>query len=226
MKFNSWVEKLLVALLGADMVPLEAFNDKFVHAYFAVVLREMLDQLFEKQKDMVMRLYGIDRESETQIQVADALRYSASSIKSRKEETLLQLKRPNRIRPVMLGLEALKKCNTPGGAFAALAREMRRAEDAEAKLEKMSAVLESANQVLEEGISSCQVKARLTDSVDVLDLSVRTRNCLIAENISSIVELVRYSALELLMIKNMGRRNIGEIEEALASRGLHLSMKV
>jgi len=63
-------------------------------------------------------------------------------------------------------------------------------------------------------------------SVDELELSVRSANCLQNANIRLIGELVQRSESEMLKTKNFGRKSLNEIKEVLASMGLHLGMKV
>src|ERR1041384_3449721 len=66
----------------------------------------------------------------------------------------------------------------------------------------------------------------LNKSVDELELSVRSYNCLKNENIRTIGELVTKSEAEMLKTKNFGRKSLNEIKEILASMGLSLGMKV
>jgi DNA-directed RNA polymerase subunit alpha len=63
-------------------------------------------------------------------------------------------------------------------------------------------------------------------SVDELELSVRSANCLQNANIRLIGELVQKTEAEMLKTKNFGRKSLNEIKEVLASMGLHLGMKV
>ena len=62
--------------------------------------------------------------------------------------------------------------------------------------------------------------------VDDLELTVRSANCLKAENIYYIGDLVQRSETELLKTPNLGRKSLNEIKEVLASRGLTLGMKL
>ena len=62
--------------------------------------------------------------------------------------------------------------------------------------------------------------------VDDLALTVRTANCLKAENIYYIGDLVQRTENELLRFPNLGRKSLNEIKEVLAPRGLTLSMKL
>ena len=60
--------------------------------------------------------------------------------------------------------------------------------------------------------------------VDDLELTVRSANCLKAENINYIGDLIQRTENELLKTPNLGRKSLNEIKEVLASRGLTLGM--
>jgi DNA-directed RNA polymerase subunit alpha len=66
----------------------------------------------------------------------------------------------------------------------------------------------------------------LDRSVEELELSVRSYNCLKNANIQSIGELVQKTEAEMLKTKNFGRKSLNEIKEILASMGLSLGMKI
>jgi len=65
----------------------------------------------------------------------------------------------------------------------------------------------------------------LDRSVDELELSVRSYNCLKNADIRTIRELVQRSEPDMLRTKNFGRKSLNEIKEILSSMGLHLGMK-
>jgi DNA-directed RNA polymerase subunit alpha len=65
----------------------------------------------------------------------------------------------------------------------------------------------------------------LDRSVEELELSVRSYNCLKNANISTIRELVQKTEQEMLKTKNFGRKSLNEIKEILAAMGLSLGMK-
>ena len=67
---------------------------------------------------------------------------------------------------------------------------------------------------------------RLGKSVDEMELSVRSYNCLKNANIRTIGELVQKTEVEMLKTKNFGRKSLNEIKEILASMGLSLGMKL
>jgi DNA-directed RNA polymerase subunit alpha len=66
----------------------------------------------------------------------------------------------------------------------------------------------------------------LNRSVEELELSVRSYNCLKNANIQTIGELVQKTESEMLKTKNFGRKSLNEIKEILASMGLSLGMKI
>lgn len=80
---------------------------------------------------------------------------------------------------------------------------------------------------------SCADKKVLNDfdpvllrPVDDLELTVRSANCLKAENINFIGDLVQKSENELLQTPNLGKKSLTEIKDVLASRSLALGMKL
>src|ERR1700692_2296003 len=66
----------------------------------------------------------------------------------------------------------------------------------------------------------------LNRSVEELELSVRSYNCLKNANIQTIGELVQKTESEMLKTKNFGRKSLNEIKEILSSMGLSLGMKI
>ncbi len=71
-----------------------------------------------------------------------------------------------------------------------------------------------------------QVDPILLRPVDDLELTVRSANCLKAENIYYIGDLIQRTETELLKTPNLGRKSLNEIKEVLASHGLTLGMKL
>jgi DNA-directed RNA polymerase subunit alpha len=66
----------------------------------------------------------------------------------------------------------------------------------------------------------------LDKSVEELELSVRSYNCLKNANIRTIRELVQKTEGEMLKTKNFGRKSLNEIKEILTSMGLSLGMRL
>ncbi|AKU91562.1 DNA-directed RNA polymerase subunit alpha [Vulgatibacter incomptus] len=71
-----------------------------------------------------------------------------------------------------------------------------------------------------------KLNENLFRSVDELELSVRSANCLQNANIKTIGELVQRSEAEMLKTKNFGRKSLKEIKEILSEMGLSLGMKL
>jgi DNA-directed RNA polymerase subunit alpha len=85
--------------------------------------------------------------------------------------------------------------------------------------------LEGAPSEVEEK-SAPQVDPILLRPVDDLELTVRSANCLKAENIFYIGDLIQRTENELLKAPNLGRKSLNEIKDVLASKGLTLGMKL
>ncbi len=74
--------------------------------------------------------------------------------------------------------------------------------------------------------SEHEVDPILLRPVDDLELTVRSANCLKAENIYFIGDLVQRTEVELLKTPNLGKKSLTEIKDILASKGLSLGMKL
>ena len=66
----------------------------------------------------------------------------------------------------------------------------------------------------------------LMKPVDELELTVRSANCLKAESINYIGDLVQRTEVELLRTPNLGKKSLTEIKEVLISHGLELGMRL
>jgi DNA-directed RNA polymerase subunit alpha len=76
------------------------------------------------------------------------------------------------------------------------------------------------------GRTETQVDPILLRPVDELELTVRSANCLKAENINYIGDLVQRTEVELLRTPNLGKKSLTEIKEVLESHGLALGMRL
>jgi DNA-directed RNA polymerase subunit alpha len=87
---------------------------------------------------------------------------------------------------------------------------------------------EETAEPVEETVSeeAAKLNENLDKSVDELELSVRSANCLQNANIRFIGELVQKTEAEMLKTKNFGRKSLKEIKEILAEMGLSLGMKL
>src|SRR6202008_2852029 len=75
-------------------------------------------------------------------------------------------------------------------------------------------------------VSEMQFDPILMRPVDELELTVRSANCLKAENIHYIGDLVQRTEVELLRTPNLGKKSLTEIKEVLQSHGLMLGMRL
>src|SRR5262245_57411878 len=71
-----------------------------------------------------------------------------------------------------------------------------------------------------------RIRKTLDKSVEELELSVRSSNCLRAAEIKTIGELVQKGEAEMLKFRNFGRKSLKEIQDILAEMGLHFGMDV
>jgi DNA-directed RNA polymerase subunit alpha len=85
---------------------------------------------------------------------------------------------------------------------------------------------ETETEVSETQEESERLNENLYRSVDELELSVRSANCLKHANIKLIGDLVQKTEAEILATKNFGRKSLNEIKEILSEMGLSLGMKL
>ena len=83
-------------------------------------------------------------------------------------------------------------------------------------------VIEEKTEVKEEPV----IDPALLQAIDELDLTVRSANCLKAENIYYVGDLIQRSEMELLKTPNLGRKSMTEIKDVLAMKGLSLGMQL
>ena len=81
-------------------------------------------------------------------------------------------------------------------------------------------------EMLERDSEFARIKKILQMSVDELELSVRSHNCLKAANIKTISDLVRRDEPELLKFRNFGRKSLSELSEIIEQFGLNFGMDV
>jgi DNA-directed RNA polymerase subunit alpha len=83
-----------------------------------------------------------------------------------------------------------------------------------------------AEEAIRFGRTETQVDPILLRPVDELELTVRSANCLKAENINYIGDLVQRTEVELLRTPNLGKKSLTEIKEVLEQHGLALGMRL
>ncbi|MPV85745.1 DNA-directed RNA polymerase subunit alpha [Ostreibacterium oceani] len=93
-------------------------------------------------------------------------------------------------------------------------------------LHKQIAVFVDIEEELQESIEEEQVQIDpvLLRSIDDLELTVRSANCLKAEKIDCVGELVQRTEMELLKTPNLGKKSLNEIKDVLNQHGLRLGM--
>ena len=93
--------------------------------------------------------------------------------------------------------------------------------------EKEEELLEEQEEIIEEVEEKAPpIDPILLRPVDDLELTVRSANCLKAEDIYYIGDLIQRTETELLKTPNLGRKSLNEIKEVLASKGLTLGSKL
>lgn len=85
---------------------------------------------------------------------------------------------------------------------------------------------ESEKEVAEQDTEASRLRNILKMSVDDLELSVRSHNCLRAANIKTIADLVRREESELLKFRNFGRKSLAELSGIIEELGLSFGMDV
>lgn len=86
--------------------------------------------------------------------------------------------------------------------------------------------LEAEEEVMAAAKNEPEVDPILLRPVDDLELTVRSANCLKAESIYYIGDLIQRTEVELLKTPNLGKKSLTEIKDVLASRGLALGMRL
>ena len=75
-------------------------------------------------------------------------------------------------------------------------------------------------------VPETEIDPILLRSIDDLELTVRSANCLKAESIYYIGDLIQRTEVELLKTPNLGKKSLTEIKDVLAARGLSLGMRL
>ncbi|MCI0401567.1 MAG: DNA-directed RNA polymerase subunit alpha [Gammaproteobacteria bacterium] len=86
--------------------------------------------------------------------------------------------------------------------------------------------LEAHEQAIQATAAEPEIDPILLRPVDDLELTVRSANCLKAESIYYIGDLIQRTEVELLKTPNLGKKSLTEIKDVLASRGLSLGMRL
>ena len=78
----------------------------------------------------------------------------------------------------------------------------------------------------DEGAKKREMTDLLSKNIDMLELSGRAKNCLDAENVVVLRDLVQMTEPELLKVRNFGKTSLKEVKNKLSALGLNLGMNV
>jgi DNA-directed RNA polymerase subunit alpha len=78
----------------------------------------------------------------------------------------------------------------------------------------------------DEGAKKREMTDLLNRSIDMLELSVRAKNCLDSENVTTLRDLVQMTEPELLKVRNFGKTSLKEVKNKLTALGLSLGINV
>ncbi|MEQ8766832.1 MAG: DNA-directed RNA polymerase subunit alpha [Planctomycetota bacterium] len=138
------------------------------------------------------------------------------------DRLILELWTDGTVHPEMALVEASKICRkhlNPFVQYFELGNELPGADIAEMEVQRSSSDDEEAPAAAS---ASDEV---LDASIDSLDLSVRAKNCLDAEGIRTLGDLVVRDEADMLKVRNFGKTSLREIKKKLEERGLSLGMK-
>lgn len=113
---------------------------------------------------------------------------------------------------------------TPAEAVGQAARILKNAMGVFAPAEASESAAETPRPALSAEGGEGRLKDLMTQSVDIIDLTVRASNCLKAAKIRTIGDLVSKTETELLDFKNFGRKSLDEIRDRLKEMKLELGM--
>ncbi len=169
----------------------------------------------ERHKDVVIRYYGLNgHDEETYDDIGKTYCLTRERIRQVHKRMLRLLRYPPRARLLKMGVAKYKEIEATN-------------ELAKQTYEQLLAAFR------DEAVKNAQQNAQETFdrerqvesvSIDYLDLSVRSRNCLVRAGIKTIGELIRMSDYELSSIRNLGNGSVAEIREKIriyvATRGV------
>ena len=124
--------------------------------------------------------------------------------------------------PIM-SIQALLQAD-PQSATDLMAIERKIAKKFQGSMAKKSDLLTELAKIDDPKVA--KIRKLLKMSVDDLELSVRSHNCLKAADIQSIGDLVRRDESEMLKFRNFGRKSLQELSKILEEKGLHFGMDV
>lgn len=206
-------------------------------------IEEAIVTLREKEELVLRRYYGINRKPETLAAIAKSWKRSPERIRQIRNKALRLLRHPARgsdIAKMPIAWEELFWFQKEVGELKDTRLKLEEARD---KLEKYKKIadevwerykeaVEQVGNVLEPLIPITSEKLEKYDvptsvfkkSIDELNLSVRSYNCLRGAGIKTIGQLCSRNEDQLLKTKNFGRKSLSEIKAELVNLGLYLNM--
>lgn len=180
-------------------------------------LKEILSQHFKKflhHTVVLMKVCGIDCKAHSLVEISRELGISPGRVQQIKSSAFRMLKNPSNKHKLLVavGKEVEAPVKTPPYVL------HKKIED-----ECKELFLQLSDKSAERDALSSKLKDNIvTFSIKFLDLSTRSSNCCIGENITNIAELIQRSEYDLLRIPNLGTRSLREISLKLELYGLSL----
>ena len=173
----------------------------------------------------MLAYYGIGTEHKTLGMIANSLIVSKSSVIRLRNKALWMLQKPSLYGPLVKVITN-QILASKGREGAVLLEErdslVRKVTELEAEITRLKTIVTELRAVrvpIKTIVSGVMGKP-----IEYLGLHTRAINCLKAENIWYVGDLVQVTRNELLKVPNLGRRSLSEISELLASHGLALGM--
>ena len=176
-----------------------------------VIAEWINNSLPPRTAEIVTSFYGISCEEKTLVQLGFDFGVSRERVSQVRNKGIRQLKYHKRLQTINIMLEELS-WSKKDPEIQSLRKRVMSCEEEISRLKDEVFSLTAITQPEEN-----------TKPVDFLDLTVRTSNCLKAENINTIGDLLKMRDVDLISIPNLGRKGVNEIRDVLASRGLYLS---
>lgn len=230
----------LKALLGRNDPKLSlVINNDEVVEYILTAVYNLLETLTQREALVIRLFYGIGMENKLSLQeIADGFNREPQPIRKERIEfikgrALRKLKHPSRRQIINNALDVLAQYDPklPLQSFVVMAKALMEEKDKNRNLvskkneygEILLLIRKKLARVVFDNLYS---EAFLGRPIDDMELTVRSVNCLRAENIFTVGELVQKGEFELLKTPNLGKKAIIEIKYVLAQHGLSLGMKI
>ena len=192
---------------------LKTGNWPYLDAEQIHVVIEALRTLTPREEEILRRHFGIGHVAQTFAQIAQDFSVTGGRVRHIAAKALRKLRHPSRAKQLRF------VCGSMEQRYRAACLRVTELRAANNQLHKKSAEFADQNWKAE------SLHEKLAKSIDALEISVRSYNCLCNANIRTIGDLVSKTASELRNIKYFGRKSLREIEEVLAGMGLSLTMK-